>query len=210
MLFVCHEAETGYPNTFSKLARITRTSTIFPLRPGKPDTKGSLTIKPRELPTAKRHTAQQPTRGDGTPLGGRGTGTTGHPGGDEGREGPEGKASGPPCGDGAGGKRDGGTTHLALGGRGAREGDRHTDPVFPRPGPAAGWARRAAGRGRPPPPGRVAARRGPLPTVDLQASQKVSSVKRSMRLVLPTPRDPMMITCSLKSAGRGGCFLRRD
>lgn len=31
-----------------------------------------------------------------------------------------------------------------------------------------------------------------------------------MRLVLPTPRDPMMITCSLKSAGRGGCFLRRD
>lgn len=52
-------------------------------------------------------------------------------------------------------------------------------------------------------------RRAALPTVDLQASQKVSSVKRSIRLVLPTPREPMMMTCSLKSAGRGGCFLRR-
>lgn len=49
----------------------------------------------------------------------------------------------------------------------------------------------------------------PLPTVDLQASQKVSSVKRSIRLVLPTPREPIMMTCSLKSAGLGGCFLRR-
>ncbi|MEJ1281679.1 hypothetical protein NN561_012629 [Cricetulus griseus] len=36
-----------------------------------------------------------------------------------------------------------------------------------------------------------------VPTVDLQASQNVSSVKRSMRLVLPTPREPMMMTCSL-------------
>lgn len=48
------------------------------------------------------------------------------------------------------------------------------------------------------------------PTVDLQASQKVSSVNLSMRLVLPTPREPMIIICSLKSAGLGGIFLRRD
>lgn len=48
------------------------------------------------------------------------------------------------------------------------------------------------------------------PTVDLQASQKVSSVNLSMRLVLPTPREPIMIICSLKSAGLGGIFLRRD
>lgn len=48
------------------------------------------------------------------------------------------------------------------------------------------------------------------PTVDLQASQKVSSVYRSMRLVLPTPREPMMMIWSLKSAGLGGIFLRRD
>lgn len=33
-----------------------------------------------------------------------------------------------------------------------------------------------------------------VPTVDLQASQNVSSVKRSIRLVLPTPREPMMMT----------------
>lgn len=48
------------------------------------------------------------------------------------------------------------------------------------------------------------------PTVDLQASQKVSSVNLSMRLVLPTPREPIIIICSLKSAGLGGIFLRRD
>lgn len=48
------------------------------------------------------------------------------------------------------------------------------------------------------------------PTVDLQASQKVSSVYLSMRLVLPTPREPIMMIWSLKSAGLGGIFLRRD
>lgn len=48
------------------------------------------------------------------------------------------------------------------------------------------------------------------PTVDLQASQKVSSVNLSMILVLPTPREPIMIIWSLKSAGLGGIFLRRD
>lgn len=31
-----------------------------------------------------------------------------------------------------------------------------------------------------------------------------------MRLVLPTPREPIIIICSLKSAGLGGIFLRRD
>lgn len=48
------------------------------------------------------------------------------------------------------------------------------------------------------------------PTVDLQASLKVSSVNLSMMLVLPTPREPIIIICSLKSAGLGGTFLRRD
>lgn len=47
------------------------------------------------------------------------------------------------------------------------------------------------------------------PTVDLHASQKVSSVNLSIRLVFPTPREPMMITCSLKSATLGSIFLRR-
>lgn len=97
--------------------------------------------------------------------------------------------------------RRGAGPHSGKGGTGAGEGRPRTEPRAPTTGPGEH-------RGEEPPsPGTG---RAPLPTVDLQASQKVSSVKRSMRLVLPTPRDPMMITCSLKSAGRGGCFLRRD
>lgn len=80
-----------------------------------------------------------------------------------------------------------------------------TGPVHPRPRDGRGGGSDRSGdagapRGRPWPA---------LPTVDLQASQKVSSVKRSIRLVLPTPREPMMMTCSLKSAGLGGCLRRR-
>lgn len=143
-----------------------------------------------------------PRRHNPTPPYGRlgGKGTTTHPEGDEGWGAPEGKASARHVGKGP-----------TLGERGQGRQPPHRAPR------SHGRALRQGGHGEHrsedvplPRDGACAARRAPLPTVDLQASQKVSSVKRSMRLVLPTPRDPMMITCSLKSAGRGGCFLRRD